>query len=41
MKLLVYLAESAGRVVSRQEIIDAVWQQEFVSDATTGRPFAS
>ncbi|MCU0304833.1 MAG: winged helix-turn-helix domain-containing protein [Thermoanaerobaculales bacterium] len=34
MELLVFLAAHAGRVVSRQEIIDAVWRLEFVSDAT-------
>jgi DNA-binding winged helix-turn-helix (wHTH) protein/WD40 repeat protein len=34
MDLLVYLAENAGEVVSRRQILDAVWQQAFVSDAT-------
>ncbi len=34
MELLVFLAEHAGSVVSRRQILDAVWQTEFVSDAT-------
>jgi len=34
MDLLIYLTENAGEVVSRQQIIDAVWQKEFVSDGT-------
>jgi WD40 repeat protein/DNA-binding winged helix-turn-helix (wHTH) protein len=34
MDLLVYLADHAGEVVSRREILDSVWQQEFVSDTT-------
>ncbi len=34
MEVLVYLAENFEQVVSRQQIIDAVWRQEFVSDAT-------
>ncbi len=34
MELLVFLAENAGEVVSRQQLLDAVWQKEFVSDAT-------
>ena len=34
MDLLVFLAEHAGEVMSRQDIIDAVWQQDFVGDTT-------
>ena len=34
MDLLVYLSEHAGRVVSKEEIIDAVWAKEFVSEGT-------
>lgn len=34
MEVLVYLAENFEQVVSRQRIIEAVWRQEFVSDAT-------
>jgi DNA-binding winged helix-turn-helix (wHTH) protein len=33
MELLVYLAENAGDVVTRQQLIDEVWRQEFVGDA--------
>ena len=33
MEVLRCLAAHAGEVVSRQKIIDAVWQQEFVGDA--------
>jgi len=40
MDLLVYLAENACDVVSRQQIIDAVWQQEFVGDATVSGTIA-
>ena len=34
MELLVFLAEHAGEVVSRRQILDEVWPQEFVADAT-------
>jgi tetratricopeptide (TPR) repeat protein len=34
MEVLLYLAEHAEQVVSRRQILDAVWRQEFVSDAT-------
>ena len=34
MDLLVYLARRAGDVVSRYELLDAVWQTEFVADNT-------
>lgn len=30
--LLVYLAENAGRVVTKDEILDAVWQDQFVEE---------
>lgn len=33
MELLVFLTKNAGTVVSRRQILDAVWQQDFVSDA--------
>jgi DNA-binding winged helix-turn-helix (wHTH) protein len=32
--VLAYLAGRAGRVVSKAELIDAVWQKRFVSEAT-------
>ena len=32
--VLTYLAGRAGRVVSKAELIDAVWQKRFVSEAT-------
>jgi Tol biopolymer transport system component/DNA-binding winged helix-turn-helix (wHTH) protein len=31
--LLVYLAENAGRIVSKNEILDAVWENQFVEEA--------
>jgi DNA-binding winged helix-turn-helix (wHTH) protein/TolB-like protein/tetratricopeptide (TPR) repeat protein len=34
MDLLVYLSEHAGRVFSKEEILDAVWAKEFVSEGT-------
>jgi serine/threonine-protein kinase len=34
MDLLVYLSEHAGKVVSKEEILDAVWAKEFVSEGT-------
>ncbi len=34
MALLVFLAENRGQVVTRQQLHDEVWQQEFVSDST-------
>ena len=34
MDVLAYLALHAGRVVRREEILDAVWQRRFVADAT-------
>ena len=40
MELLLFLSENAGSVVSRRQILDAVWQQEFVSDATVSGTIA-
>jgi DNA-binding winged helix-turn-helix (wHTH) protein/TolB-like protein len=34
MDLLVYLAQRPGKVVSKEEIFDAVWAKEFVSEGT-------
>ena len=34
MDLLVYLAQHGGKVVSKEEILDAVWGKEFVSEGT-------
>jgi DNA-binding winged helix-turn-helix (wHTH) protein/TolB-like protein len=34
MDLLVYLAQRPGEVVSKEEILDAVWAKEFVSEGT-------
>ncbi len=34
MDLLVYLAAHAGKVVSKEEILEAVWAKEFVSEGT-------
>jgi DNA-binding winged helix-turn-helix (wHTH) protein/tetratricopeptide (TPR) repeat protein/TolB-like protein len=34
MDVLAYLARNVGRVVPREEIIEAVWQRHFVADAT-------
>ncbi len=32
MELLVYLCSRAGQVVSKQDLLDAIWQNRFVSD---------
>jgi DNA-binding winged helix-turn-helix (wHTH) protein len=40
MDLLAFLATTDGRVVSRDEIIDAVWQGRFIADATLTRTVA-
>ncbi|MCK5378831.1 MAG: winged helix-turn-helix domain-containing protein, partial [Acidobacteria bacterium] len=40
MDLLVFLAEHAGEVMSRQDILDAVWQQDFVGDTTLSSAIA-
>src|SRR5947199_745647 len=34
MALLVFLASRAGQVVSKQQLLDAVWEGRFVSDET-------
>lgn len=36
-KLLVFFASNPGRIVSRQELIDAIWQQSFVDDNAINR----
>ena len=40
MDLLVFLAATGGRVVSRDEIIDAVWEGRFIAEATLTRSIA-
>jgi DNA-binding winged helix-turn-helix (wHTH) protein len=40
MDLLAFLASNSGRVVSKDEIIDAVWQGRFIADATLTRSIA-
>jgi DNA-binding winged helix-turn-helix (wHTH) protein len=40
MQLLVFLASRAGEVVSRYEILDAVWDTHFVADNTLTRAIA-
>ena len=40
MDLLAFLASTGGRVVSKDEIIDAVWQGRFIADATLTRSIA-
>ena len=40
MDLLVFLASARGRVVSKEEILDAVWNGRFVADATLTRSMA-
>ena len=37
MDLLVFLANTGGRVVSKDEIIDAVWEGRFIAEATLTR----
>lgn len=36
-KLLQFFASNSGRIVSRQELIDAIWQQSFVDDNAINR----
>jgi DNA-binding winged helix-turn-helix (wHTH) protein/Tol biopolymer transport system component len=36
-KLLAYFADNAGRIVSRQQLVDAIWQQSFVDDNAINR----
>src|SRR5262245_20553009 len=40
MDLLAFLAASSGRVISKDEIIDAVWQGRFIAEATLTRSMA-
>jgi DNA-binding winged helix-turn-helix (wHTH) protein len=40
MDLLVFLAGSAGRVVSKDEVIDAVWEGRFIAETTLTRAIA-
>ena len=40
MDLLVFLARTGGRVVSKDEIIDAVWQGRFIAESTLTRSIA-
>jgi TolB-like protein len=40
MDVLAYLAARAGRVVPREEILEAVWQRHFVADATLSHAVA-
>lgn len=40
MDLLVFLAGNAGRVVSKEEIIDAVWEGQFITDSALTRAVA-
>ena len=40
MDLLVFLAQSSGRVVSKDEIIGAVWDGRFIADTTLTRAVA-
>ena len=40
MDLLVFLATSGGRVVSKDDLIDAVWQGRFIAEATLTRSIA-
>ena len=40
MDLLVFLARSAGRVVSKDEIVEAVWEGRFIADTTLTRAVA-
>ena len=40
MEVLVYLAERTGELVSKRELIDAVWKVEVISDGTLTRAIA-
>jgi len=40
MDVLAYLAARAGRVVAREEILEAVWRRQFVADATLSHAIA-
>ncbi len=41
MKVLVYLASHRGDVVTKQEIVDALWQRRYTSDAALARCISS
>ena len=40
MDLLVFLARSGGRVVSKDDVIDAIWEGRFIADTTLTRAIA-
>jgi len=40
MDVLAFLAERAGKVVSRQDLIDAVWAKQFVAESALSRAIA-
>ncbi len=40
MDLLAFLASTGGRVISKDEIIDAVWEGRFIAEATLTRSIA-
>ncbi len=40
MDLLMFLAASGGRVVSKDEMIDAVWEGRFIAETTLTRSIA-
>jgi DNA-binding winged helix-turn-helix (wHTH) protein len=40
MDVLVYLAERAGKVATRQELIDAIWARRFVDESVLSRAVA-
>jgi len=40
IELLLFLADRAGEVVSRRQILDGVWKQEFVADVTVSSTVA-
>jgi transcriptional activator of cad operon len=40
MDLLVFLSNTGGRVVSKEELIDAVWDGRFIADTTLTRAVA-
>lgn len=39
--LLVFLADNAGRVVTKDEILDAVWENQFVEEANLKVPMSA
>jgi DNA-binding winged helix-turn-helix (wHTH) protein/tetratricopeptide (TPR) repeat protein len=40
MDVLVFMARSPGRVLPREEVIEAVWERQFVADATLSHAIA-